>query len=139
MDSFLITEKLESLRRCIARVEEKRVTQLDELLRDPDRQDILVLNLTRAVQLCVDIASHIISQSGQRVPTTMGETFQSLSAMGTLNAETAEQLRRAIGFRNIAVHNYDAIDWAIVLAISTKQLPIFRDFARQVSAAVGLV
>lgn len=37
--------------------------------------------------------------------------------------------RGAVGFRNVAVHNYDRVDWAIVFAISTRYLDDFREFA----------
>ena len=63
MDQVILTHKLESLRRCIRRVEEKTPSDVDQLIQDPDIQDILVLNLTRAVQLCVDTGSHVISES----------------------------------------------------------------------------
>jgi uncharacterized protein YutE (UPF0331/DUF86 family) len=42
-------------------------------------------------------------------------------------------MRRAVGFRNLAVHNYDAIDWAIVFAIATTYLGDFEQFARKVA------
>ena len=56
MDRLILADKLESLRRYVARVEARRAASVDELLRDPDRQDIVSLNLTRAVRLRVDIA-----------------------------------------------------------------------------------
>ena len=51
MDRLVLDEKLESLARCVRRVEQKRPPTLAALLADPDAQDILVLNLSRAVQL----------------------------------------------------------------------------------------
>ena len=57
MDQVILDQKLESLRRCIKRVEEKTPSHVSQLIKDEDIQDILVLNLTRAVQLCVDIGS----------------------------------------------------------------------------------
>jgi hypothetical protein len=56
MDREVIEHKLESLRRCLQRVEEKCPSDPDRLSRDPDLQDIVTLNLSRAVQLCVDPA-----------------------------------------------------------------------------------
>jgi hypothetical protein len=55
MDTLILEEKLESLRRCIVRIESKRAESAQQLRADVDRQDILTLNLTRAVQLCVDM------------------------------------------------------------------------------------
>lgn len=49
MDTVVLVEKLESLRRCIRRIEDKKPGNVDQLKQDIDLQDILVLNLTRAV------------------------------------------------------------------------------------------
>jgi hypothetical protein len=51
MDREVIEQKLESLRRGLQRVAEKCPSDPDMLGRDPDHQDIVTLNLTRAVQL----------------------------------------------------------------------------------------
>lgn len=132
----LLAQKIESLRRCVQRVSEKTPTRVDELVNDADLQDILVLNLARAVQLCVDIGSHIISQSDEPAPSTMGEVFTSLTRLGVIAPGTSESMRKAVGFRNVAVHNYEAINWEIVFSICTTVLDDFRRFAAEI-AAVG--
>ena len=71
MDRILIGQKLEALRHCITRIVEKCPANAGLLAEDADLQDIVVLNLTRSVQLCVDIASHLIAasaESGRRQP-----------------------------------------------------------------------
>jgi uncharacterized protein YutE (UPF0331/DUF86 family) len=98
----------------VARVEARRAASVDELLRDPDRQDIISLNLTRAVQLCVDIALHVLSARGQPAPGTMGEAFDRLAEAGVISDRVRWSMRAAVGFRNVAVHSYRAIDWAVV-------------------------
>ena len=65
----------ESLRRCIDRIADKTPSSVDQLLRDPDIQDIIALNLQRAVQLSVDIASHLIAETDAVPPSTMAENF----------------------------------------------------------------
>ena len=132
MDRLILQEKLESLARCVRRVEQKRPPSQDLLVADPDIQDILVLNLSRAVQLCVEIGSHLISATEAPAPQTMGEVFSTLAALGVISDELAARLRAAVGFRNIAVHNYDRVDWAVVFAISTRHLDDFREFAAAV-------
>ena len=134
MDQQIVAQKIESLRRCINRVAEKTPTDVDQLIKDPDIQDILVLNLTRAVQLCVDVGSHIISESEESAPTTMGEVFAALLTLGAITPKTSEAMRKAVGFRNVAVHNYDAINWEIVFAICQKSLPDFRRFVEEVTS-----
>ena len=63
MDQVIFDQKLESLRRCIKRVKEKTPPHVTKLIEDQDLQDILVLNLTRAVQLCVDIGRWVQKHS----------------------------------------------------------------------------
>jgi uncharacterized protein YutE (UPF0331/DUF86 family) len=41
----------------------------------------------------------------------------------------ANRLKQAVGFRNLAVHNYDAIDWGIVHDICRNHLVDFRQYA----------
>jgi len=137
VDQLVLAEKLESLRRCVKRIEDKTPPCVEQLSADLDIQDILVLNLTRAVQLCVDIGTHIISASEEPAPNTMGEVFTTLEKLGLISSVTSQQLRKAVGFRNVAVHNYDAINWSIVFAICEKSLADFRAFAKEVSAATN--
>jgi uncharacterized protein YutE (UPF0331/DUF86 family) len=134
VDKRLIQEKLESLRRCVTRVAEKCPDTADRLASDADLQDIVAINLTRAVQLCVDIASHILSERDSPAPETMGDAFDRLAALELLEPALAQRLRKAVGFRNIAVHNYTAIDWQVVHRVCKDRLADFRDFAAAVSS-----
>jgi uncharacterized protein YutE (UPF0331/DUF86 family) len=133
MDQVILTQKLESLRRCTQRVEEKTPSSVDQLIQDPDAQDILVLNLTRAVQLCVDIGSHVISESNEITPATMDDVFSTLEKLGAISPNTSETMKKAVGFRNVAVHNYDVINWEIVFAISRQYLVDFRRYAKEIT------
>jgi uncharacterized protein YutE (UPF0331/DUF86 family) len=110
MDRQVIKEKLESLRRCVRRIEGKRPDRVETLQEDWDLQDILALNLTRAVQLCVDIAAHVIAEGDRPPPETMAEAFDHLRGMDILDQALARRLKGAVGFRNVTVHNYRAID-----------------------------
>ena len=64
----------------------------------------------------------------------MGETFDLLAQQHYITDPLALQLKKSVGFRNIAVHNYDALNWAIVHSIATKHLQDFTEFAKSVSA-----
>ena len=82
MDREVIEQKLESLRRCLKRIAEKCPAESEKLINDLDLQDIIALNLSRAVQLCVDIGASRPQQP-----------------------HLALRLKKAVGFLNIAVHN----------------------------------
>lgn len=133
MDKQLIEEKLESLRRCIKRIEQKRPEKPEGFTNNPDIQDIISLNLSRAVQICVDIAAHSISQTDTLPPDTMGKTFDAMATSKFIDTALAERMKKAVGFRNIAVHNYQAIDWQIVYNICHKNLNDFKAFATVVT------
>lgn len=133
MDRAVIEQKLEALRRCLQRIEKKRPATVETLQADEDVQDILTLNLTRAVQLCVDIGMHIIADLESTAPATMGETFDVLSQTGVLDRDLADQMKKAVGFRNVAVHNYGTIDWTIVHTIASLHVADFGEFAKAIS------
>ncbi len=137
MDRLIVTRKLDSLRRCLSRVRERCPADVVTLAGNPDLQDIVVLNLSRAVQISVDLALHALSSMQQAVPDTMGEAFDQLAQTGFIPADLALRLRKAVGFRNIAVHSYSTIDWAIVHTIATRHLGDFDAFARRMDQSEG--
>lgn len=136
MDREVVEQKLESLRRCLRRIETKCPADADTLVTDLDLQDIVALNLSRAVQLCVDVGTHLIAGMDVPPPDTMGQTFDILAQSGVLNTALASSLKKAVGFRNIAVHNYEAINWHIVHSIAINHLADFSAFAKVVSSKV---
>ncbi|MEH6356258.1 MAG: DUF86 domain-containing protein [Marinobacter sp.] len=131
MDEQLVAQKLESLRRCIQRVELKLPDNVATLLKDLDAQDIVSLNLTRAVQMSVDIASHwLAGHSESTAPKTMEQAFDALANSGVIEHDLAIRMRKLVGFRNVMIHNYDDVSWEIVFAICQYHLGDFRTFAK---------
>jgi uncharacterized protein YutE (UPF0331/DUF86 family) len=129
----VVEQKLESLRRCVKRIEAKCPPAAEALVLDLDLQDIVSLNLSRAVQLCVDVGAHLITGLDVPPPDTMGQTFDLLAQADVISAELALRLKKAVGFRNIAVHNYDVINWHMVHSIASSHLDDFSAFAKVVS------
>jgi uncharacterized protein YutE (UPF0331/DUF86 family) len=136
MDRHVIEDKLERLRRCVRRIEEKRPHTPKELSADYDLQDILSINLQRAVQLCVDIAAHIIADKEIEAPSTMAQAFDALQTLKILSPDLANSMKKAVGFRNIVIHTYQVIDWTIVFNICHQKLDDFRAFAQAVAAVI---
>lgn len=132
MNPEVLHAKLESLSRCIHRIEDKSPSDLASLELDYDIQDIIVLNQERSVQLCVDIGLHILADEAVETPSSMSETFTAMSRCNILSPELAERMKRSVGFCNIAVHRYRSIDWAIVYSVITQNLNDFRYFAAAV-------
>ena len=133
MDRLIVERKLDSLRHCLERIASKRPASVAALERDADLQDVLTLNLSRAVQICVNIGAHVLVEQAQRPPNTMGETFDRLAQAGVIDAALALRMKKAVGFRNVAVHAYERIDWQIVYMIATRDQDDFRHFAAAVA------
>lgn len=137
MDREVVEQKLESLRRCLQRIETKCPAEAATLVADIDLQDIVALNLSRAVQISVDIGAHLIAGMEVSPPDTMGQTFDVLAQAGILNNALAAGLKKAVGFRNIAVHNYESINWNIVHSIVKHHLADFSEFAKVVASKLA--
>ncbi|MBL0717338.1 MAG: DUF86 domain-containing protein [Desulfosarcina sp.] len=87
MDSQTILNKIASLKRCVERIENKIPKTSLELQSDYDLQDIVSLNLQRAVQVCVDIAAHLNAEMSAKAPESMVESFENLSKLGIRQKE----------------------------------------------------
>jgi len=130
--------KLDSLARCILRIESKKSFSVAQLEADPDLQDVICLNLERAVQQCVDLCSICIAELGISPSATMAEGFELLAQAGWISPAIALSMQKAVGFRNIAVHEYEKIDWAIVHAVCHKSLAELKAFGKAISSKAGL-
>lgn len=133
MDREVVEQKLESLCHYLRRIETRCPTDAAMLITDFDLQDIVLVNFTCAVQISVDIGAHLIAGMEVPPPDTMGQTFDLLAQQGVLSNKLASSLKKAVGFRNIAVHNYESINWNIVHSIVKYHLADFSEFAKVVA------
>lgn len=120
-----IFRKVESISRCVKRIEQERQFNLFE---DIVHQDALLLNLQRACQTTIDIALHIVKQKQMGIPNTAVEVFEILYAQNIIPLELFESMRSKVGFRNIMVHDYTELDLNIVKSIIEKHLADFTAF-----------
>jgi len=80
------------------------------------------------IEICTDVAGHIISDKGYRVPATYADTFRVLYENDMLNKGLFETMEKIAKFRNIIVHHYGKIDAEIVVGILKKDLNDFSAF-----------
>ncbi len=120
------------IERCTRRVREEFRLAGDDLAHDLTRQDSIVLNIQRACEAAIDLAMHLVSQRRLGVPQESRQAFDLLCEANVLSADLAERLSRMVGFRNIAVHDYQKLDLEIVRSIVTDHLRDFTDFTKVV-------
>jgi uncharacterized protein YutE (UPF0331/DUF86 family) len=122
-----ILGKISNIRNCLVSI--KKVTNLDpSSLDDMFKQDVFVLNLERAVQATIDITNLLISQNGLELPRSYKHGFSILESNQLISAELNEKMKRMVGFRNIAIHDYVQLDAQILKAILTNHLSDIEDF-----------
>ena len=83
-----------------------------------------------AIEVCLDLASHIISYKGFREPLDNKDCFQVLRENDIIPADLADRLKRMAQFRNVVVHDYIRINPEIVYAIVQKNIPDIVAFAQ---------
>ena len=110
VDREIIIAKASSVKRHMERVKKKVNVDLQIFLGDLDCQEIILFNLQMAVQNCIDIAAHIISEEGFGVPGSNNEMFYLLEENKYLSTKITEKMVKAVGFRNLIVHEYTKIE-----------------------------
>lgn len=101
--SSRVEGRLERIRDGIAVGREAfRATQL--------RVEQVAFNMFLAMQECLDLASHIVSDEGWGTPATLAEAFEILEKRGVIAPETALAMRRGTRLRNLIAHAYGDID-----------------------------
>ena len=100
----------------------KADNSLDTLRNDIDLQDSVLHNLQLAIQGCIDIGSHIISDEGWGIAGSLGDILYPLRDRNVIEADLTERLVAMIGFRNILIHEYDDINIDIVYDILQNRL-----------------
>ena len=122
VDRDLLIAKAASVRVHLDRIAAKAGADLQVFMSDLDRQDVVSFNLHLAVENCIDIAAHIISENGWGVPGSASEMFYLLEDRGILDPELTERMIKAVGLRNLIVHEYGKIDLNLLFATVRNNL-----------------
>jgi uncharacterized protein YutE (UPF0331/DUF86 family) len=89
-----------------------------------------------AIEACVDVAQHLCSSEGWGPPADNGDAMTVLGKHGVLDPDLAVNMRQAVGFRNVLVHEYVEVDDRIVLDRLTDLDDLDR-FVEQVVTYLG--
>ncbi|PKN12209.1 MAG: transcriptional regulator [Deltaproteobacteria bacterium HGW-Deltaproteobacteria-4] len=120
VDRRIIIEKADTIEQSLQRVVERRGSNCAVFSADRDLQDSVILHLMQAVQGCIDLAAHVVSDEGLGVASSTRDFFYILSDKKLIEAELSEKMVKAVGFRNLLAHEYAKLDLAQVYAIATE-------------------
>ena len=130
MADNVIISKCESIERCIRRIREDYAGFESEFHTNYTRQDAILLNLQRACEQTIDLANYLVRQKRLGPPRTSRDALDLLEKAEVIDLALGDALRGMVGFRNIAVHNYQKINLTIVESIINHHLGDFEKFVQ---------
>lgn len=128
VDVEVIKQRLNQLSTSINKIERFKEISLKEFLKDDIIQDVVEYNLFIAINMMIDIATHIVVDNNMGSPETLGEAFNILNKEKYLNDEETKVYRNMIGLRNILSHEYINIDKKIIYSILKNNLIDIKKF-----------
>ena len=121
--------KAQIIERCIQRIEEEYGDDPANL-NNLTRQDSIILNIQRACEAAIALAMHWVAEKGWGIPNSSREVFELLAEHGVIEAELAGKLKSMVGFRNIAVHDYQKMNLDILKNIIIYHLSDLTEFTK---------
>jgi len=138
VDKLLIARKLERAESYLKQVRQKKDPGISLFVKDNDLQSIILFNLIQAIQICIDIGSHIIGDSEWETPSTQADIFEILASKKVITNALAKKMIQMVGFRNRIVHEYEKTDMRIVHAVWKKHSKDIERFCRAVAGKCKL-
>lgn len=135
VDKTLILRKLAELEEYLGQIREFSSVSAEKYSGDWKTRRIVERTLQIMIELCIDVAGHIISDRSLRVPVSYADTFKSLMEAGLITPQISDIMDKMAKFRNIVVHQYEKVDTEIVIMILRKHLDdflVFRDAVLQI-------
>jgi uncharacterized protein YutE (UPF0331/DUF86 family) len=130
MADDVLLNKAAAIERAVRRVREEYAGDDRNLLHDQTRQDAIILNLQRACESSIDAAMHLVRVRRLGVPQETREAFVLLEQAHVLEPQLADRLKKMVGFRNVAVHDYQTLNLEIVRRIVVDHLVDFLAFTQ---------
>ncbi|MSS42675.1 DUF86 domain-containing protein [Anaerosalibacter bizertensis] len=128
VDVEVIKQRLNQLSTSINKIERFKEISLEGFLKDDIIQDVVEYNLFIAINMMIDIATHIVVDNNMGSPETLGEAFNILNKEKYLNDEETKVYRNMVGLRNILSHEYINIDKKIIYSILKNNLIDIKKF-----------
>lgn len=130
MADDVLLNKAATIERCVGRAREEYLKNPTTFASDFTRQDAAILNIQRACEAALDMGQHLIRRERLGLPQSARDIFTLLAQGGWIEASLADGLKRMVGFRNIAVHDYQTLQLAVTIAILENHLDDFLLYSR---------
>ena len=130
VDKLLIGRKISEMETYLNQIREFSKISVTAYRNDWKTQRIVERTLQMLIELCIDIANHMISDKEMRVPTNYADTFKVLMENRVIGKSLFSTMEKMAKFRNLIVHQYEKIDPAIVVSILRKDIEDFEKYKK---------
>lgn len=131
MESDVVLNKIHIIERCLNRIHEEYANNPENLV-NFTKQDSIILNLQRTCEASIDLAMHVVAEKKLGLPQTSRDAFLLLETEGIIPVSLSKRMQRMVGFRNIAVHDYQEINLTILQKIIENHLDDFLQFTKAI-------
>jgi uncharacterized protein YutE (UPF0331/DUF86 family) len=129
VDRHALSHRLSALEGYLAELRSFRDVSRTEFVQEPAIHHLAERYLHLACECVLDIVHHVIAEQGYREATTYRDAIEVLKEEGFLDPDMAERLSEWMGFRNVLVHLYLAIDHGRVHETIEQELGDLEAFA----------
>jgi len=137
VDRTILADKIASVRDAVARIREVLPPERDAFLADRTVREVVILNLFVALQECLSLAAHWLSDAGLDVPQSYAQVFLRLGERGVVAPDLAARLAAASGFRNLVAHRYGVLDSERIHEIASTRLDDLLAFCEALARAAS--
>lgn len=130
MADDVLVNKAATIERCVGRAREEYLRGPNTFATDLTRQDAAILNIQRACEAALDMGQHLVRRERLGVPQSARDVFTLLAHAQWIEPTLADALKRMVGFRNIAVHDYQALQLPITVSIIQNHLEEFLQYSK---------
>jgi uncharacterized protein YutE (UPF0331/DUF86 family) len=134
-DEDLVRKKLAFIGTCLSEL--RSLARAERISVDVKERRFVEHTLQICIQAVQDVASHIVSDERLGEPPENVAIFALLLHAGWLTEETARFLRAAVGFRNVLVHGYTAVDPEVVRDVLERRLGDIERFVVEINGRLS--
>ncbi len=132
VDKLLLGRKLAQMETYVGQIREYSKISITAYKNDWKIQRIVERTLQMLIELCIDIANHLISDKGVRLPTGYADTFKVIMENRIISKTLFKTMEKMAKFRNVVVHQYEKIEPSIVVSILHKNLNDFEKYKKAI-------
>ena len=109
MKDDVIINKIETIKRCIKRIEAE-YANIPSNLENYTKQDSIILNLQRMLEVTLGLGFHYIKIKKLEIPQTSKQIFEVLEKNGVIDKKTLINMKKIIKVKNIAISDNQNLD-----------------------------